>query len=120
MKQLKKTNPELTKTIDFLRQQTHKNQAPIWIDVAKRLARPRKNWPQVNVSRLEKHLAENQLVLVPGKLLGNGSITKPFVVGAFHFSEKAKQKINAAGGSCLTIEELLEKNPKGSNIRIME
>ena len=60
------------------------------------------------------------MVIIPGKLLGSGDVIKPFTVAAFRFSEKAKEKIHNAGGTCLSIEELIERNPKGTNVRIME
>ena len=120
MKTLKKTNPELQHIITLLKQKAHEHQAPIWKDVAQRLGRPRRNWPGINVARLEKHLEKDQTVIVPGKLLGSGQLTKNFTVAAFHFSEKARKKVNDTGGACLSIEELMEKNPKGTNVRIME
>ncbi len=120
MKPLKKTNPELIKTTELLMKKAHEHKAPIWKDVARRLARSRKNWPGINVSRLEEHLEGGQMVIIPGKLLGGGELSKSFTVGAFSFSDKAREKVTGAGGICLTVEELLEKNPKGSNVRIME
>jgi large subunit ribosomal protein L18e len=41
-------------------------------------------------------------------------------VAAFAFSDEARQKIVQAKGKCLTISELVENIPKGSNVRIME
>jgi len=37
----------------------------------------------------------------PGKVLGTGSITVPIVVKAIRFSEKAKDKLKACGGSAV-------------------
>ena len=34
--------------------------------------------------------------------------------------EKAQEKIESAGGECVSIDDIMESNPKGSNIRIME
>jgi len=59
------------------------------------------------------------VAVIPGKALGAGIIDHPVTVAAFNFSEKAKRKIEAAGGKCLTIEELAEANPKGSNVKIL-
>ena len=36
------------------------------------------------------------------------------------FSKSAEEKIAKAGGECMDILEVIEKNPKGSGIRIME
>jgi large subunit ribosomal protein L18e len=35
------------------------------------------------------------------------------------FSKTAEEKISTAGGECMDILEVVEKNPKGSKIRIM-
>ena len=32
----------------------------------------------------------------------------------------SQEKIESAGGECIAIDEIIESNPKGSNIRIME
>ena len=41
-------------------------------------------------------------------------------VVALKFSAKAQEKIESAGGECISIDEIIETNPKGSNIRIIE
>jgi len=59
------------------------------------------------------------MVVVPGKVLGAGEINHPVIVAAFSFSEKAKEKIKAAKGKCLSFIDLIKKNPKGSNVKII-
>jgi large subunit ribosomal protein L15 len=39
------------------------------------------------------------------KVLGDGDITKALTVHAHRFSKSAREKIEAAGGTCQTIEE---------------
>jgi large subunit ribosomal protein L18e len=58
-------------------------------------------------------------VVVPGKVLGAGRIDHPVHVAAFTFSEQARSKILRAKGKCLSILELMEKNPKGTNVKII-
>ncbi len=45
----------------------------------------------------------------PVKILGKGEISKKLIVKAHGFSATAKQKIEAAGGSCETIEDVMPK-----------
>jgi large subunit ribosomal protein L18e len=59
-------------------------------------------------------------VVVPGKVLGAGSLEHSVSVAAFSFSDQAKVKISKAKGKCLSILDLLESNPKGSDVRILE
>jgi len=57
--------------------------------------------------------------VVPGKVLGAGKIDHPLHVAAFAFSEQARLKILKAKGKCLSILELVERNPKGTNVKII-
>lgn len=117
--QKRKSNPNLVTLIDVLLSESAKNQAPIWRDVAERLAKPRRLWAEVNVSKIEKYAKPEEYVVVPGKVLGSGDITKPVKVAAVSFSQKAVNKIEKAGGRCLKIDELVKINPKGSGVRLM-
>ena len=70
---------------------------------------------------LHKDLAEaDETILVPGKVLSNGDLENKVDVVALKFSAKAQEKIENAGGECISIDEIMDKNPKGSNIRIFE
>ncbi|MFQ5911148.1 MAG: 50S ribosomal protein L18e [Thermoplasmata archaeon] len=115
----RKSNPKLLKLIDQLKKHSYENEAPIWKDIAKRLSKPRRNWAQVNISRISRYAKKGEVILVPGKLLGSGQIDVPVTVASFHTSDAARRKIVASGGSVLSIEELVGKNPKGSGVRIM-
>jgi large subunit ribosomal protein L18e len=117
--QRRKSNPNLSALIDTLLEEGAKNKATIWKDVAERLAKPRRLYAEVNLSKIQKYAREGETILVPGKVLGSGEIDKKVDVAALSFSEKAKSKIETSGGKCLTILELVRENPKGSNVRII-
>ncbi len=116
---MSKENPELVKLIRDLKIHAKNHNAKIWKDIAERLEGPSRNYAVVNVSKLERYAKEKEVIIVPGKLLGSGVITKSVSVAAWRVSDTAKDKINNAGGEVLSIRELMEKNPKGSHIRIM-
>jgi len=118
MKELRKTNPNLTHLIQTLLEKGYKTQAPIWVAVAKRLAAPTRRLAEVNVHKIDRLTSDGDVVVVPGKVLGTGSLNHKVTVGAFRFSHSARAKINEKG-SAITIEELMEKNPKGTSVRIM-
>ena len=59
------------------------------------------------------------MVAVPGKVLGSGALTHPTTIAAFAFSATATRKIKKARGKCLTFPELVKKNPKGANVKIV-
>ena len=114
-----KTNSQLTRTVHELRELSRENGVAIWRDVAERLERSRANWSEVNLSRVSRHAAKGEQVVVPGVLLATGDLTVPVTVAAFRASSAARKKIEAAGGRSLSLLELAVANPKGSGVRIL-
>ena len=114
-----KTDPALIDLIADLKAKERENGAAIWRDIAKRLEKPRRNWAETNLSKLDRYAAEGETILVPGKVLAAGNITKKITVAAYSFSAAAEEAINAAGGKTMTIAALMAENPKGSKVRIM-
>jgi large subunit ribosomal protein L18e len=43
----------------------------------------------------------------------------PVRIAALNFSQSASEKIRQADGECMTIEDLITNNPKGSRVRIL-
>ena len=119
MKNNYKTNPVILDLITGLKKQSREKEVPLWRDIAVRLERPTRNYPEVNLSRINRHTKEKDLILVPGKVLGSGELNHKLTVAAVSFSGSAKDKITAAGGTCLTIGELMSQNPEGSRVRII-
>jgi large subunit ribosomal protein L18e len=46
-------------------------------------------------------------------------LSHPVTIAAFAFSARAREKIAAARGKCLSFFDLIKKNPKGSNVKII-
>ena len=114
-----KTNPLLISLIQDLKKKSYENDAPIWKDIALRLEKPLRNWPEVNLDRISKYVGEKETALIPGKVLSTGTLTKKVSIAAWSFSDNAQEKIKKAGGQFISIEELLKNNPKGKDIRIL-
>ena len=120
VKKVIKTNPNLIELINKLNKKSKSEDAAIWKDVAQRLERSNRRTAEVNLSDIARHAEAGETILVPGKVLSNGDLTEKVDVVALKFSAKAQEKIESAGGECIAIDEIIETNPKGSNIRIME
>lgn len=119
VKQIKKTNQILITLIQDLKKTANQNDAPIWKDIATRLEKPSRNWPIVNLNRIDKHIRDNETALIPGKVLSPGKLTKKVSVAAWSFSAKSIEKIKKAGGKTLSINDLIKNNPKGKDVRIL-
>ena len=118
VKIIRKTNPRIISLILTLKERANENSAPLWRDIAKRLEMPSRNYAAVNISKINRHTANDDVLLIPGKVLGAGLLDHPVTVAALTFSDSAVDKITEAGGKCLSLEEIMEANPKGSGIRI--
>ncbi|MDD3233492.1 MAG: 50S ribosomal protein L18e [Candidatus Methanomethylophilus sp.] len=115
-----KTNPQLIALISDLKAKTREDpKAAIWRDVALRLEAPNRTWAETNLSKIEEYAQDGETIVVPGKVLAAGDLTKKVNVAAYSFSAKAAAQIFAAGGKTMTIKELMAANPKGSKVRIM-
>lgn len=119
MKKNSKTDPNLLLLIQELKRESREGDVAIWRDIARRLEKPGRNWAEVNISRLERYANDGDTIVVPGKVLGAGSLSKKLTVAAYRFSDSAKEMIENAGGRNITIEELVEENPSGTGVRIM-
>lgn len=115
----RKSNRALVALIDDLRDQSRSTGSALWRDIARRLDLSRKNWAEPNLSRLSRHAADKDTILVPGKVLGSGEISGGQTVAAYSFSSGARTKIEASGGRTLSIRELMEENPNGRGVRIL-
>ena len=51
-------------------------------------------------------------MVVPGKVLGSGTLGHSLTVAAYSFSTSAVEAIKAAKGKTITIPELMKQKPK--------
>ncbi|MFX1562382.1 MAG: 50S ribosomal protein L18e [Promethearchaeota archaeon] len=102
-----------------LKRQSRNPGGRIWRILYERFQAPRRSRVSVNVAELQRHFTKGHVMVVPGKVLGDGNITDKLEVAALIFSGKARAKIEAAGGKCLSIEELMNVNPSGKNIMLI-
>lgn len=114
----RKSDPVLLDTVAALRS-AGRDGAPIWRDIASRLAGPSRHWAQVNVGKVAQHLRDGENAVVPGKLLGSGELGKAVTVVAWNASASAQAKVAAAGGKVLTLSEGAKAFPKGEKCRII-
>lgn len=116
---IRSKSPALKDLIENLYKKGVEDKAPVWKAVARGLNRPNRKGYEVNLFTIEKSAKPRETIVVPGSVLGSGEIKKAINIAALRFSGNSRKKIEKAGGKCMAIEELLEKNPKGSRVRIM-
>jgi large subunit ribosomal protein L18e len=113
---LEHKNERLKSLIGQLKKQSIEQKSSVWKRIAIELEGPTKNYRVVNLSRIEKYCDDNDVIIVPGKVLSGGELTKKVTVAAYAFSKTTQEKL---GTSLITIEEAMKKYPKGNNLKII-
>ena len=113
-------NQTLIDTIKALEDASKESGKALWKAIAKELDKPKRIRAVVNLSRIDRHTNEGDIVAVPGKVLAAGNLSKGVKIAAFNFSEGAVEKIKAAKGDHMSLIELLESGVETSQIRIMK
>jgi len=113
------TDPNVRRLIVALEKMAKAERAKIWKDISERLKKPRRNRVAVNLSRINRCTKDGDTVVVPGKVLGSGFLSHKLCIAALSFSEAAIEKTRSAGGECISISELMKRNPKGSDVKII-
>ncbi|MFC1727877.1 50S ribosomal protein L18e [Nanoarchaeota archaeon] len=112
-------NIYIKKMIEDLKKVSYAQKVNIWRRIADDLEKPTRTRRIVNLFKLNIYTKDGETVIVPGKVLGTGDLNHKVTIAAWTFSESAKEKIKQAKGECLSIPQLIEKNPKGKDVRII-
>jgi len=91
-----------------------------WNKITQRVSGSRRKYSSINLKRIEKETKEGDTIIVIGKVLGEGSISKKVRVCALDFSGSAREKLSENKGEVATILEEINKNPKATGIKILE
>jgi len=110
----RKTNPDLIENI-FL---AKKNNS--WKEIAHLISYPRRLQISKNLEEIEKNSKEGDTVIVPGKVLGNGDISKKIRIAATGFSKQAREKLKSKRCEIVSIRDEIKVNPKAQGIKLLK
>ena len=105
-KQLRrKKNPELVDTIFLCKKRE-------LVELAGILSAPTRKRVSLNLEEIDQKVDKEKIVIIPGKVLGQGELKKKIKIIALNFSESAKEKLIKDKIDFITIKEEIEKNKK--------
>jgi large subunit ribosomal protein L18e len=113
------TNALINDIIWTLRRGFKTSKKPIWRALEREISKSRTIRREVNISRLSAATKNEDIVVVPGKVLGSGEMDHKLTVCAFSISDAAMRKITIVGGKVLTLNELMDRHPDGKGVRII-
>jgi len=102
-----------------LNKRSNEQEVNLWKRIALDLEKPTRQRRAVNLSRINRHTKENEVVVVPGKVLGSGFLNHKLTISAYQFSDQAKDKLEKSGAQIVSLLELSKEKPNGKNIRII-
>lgn len=111
-------NQQTQMLIQELKKTALEQKVPLWKRIADDLEAPTRQRRIVNIFKIDANAKEGEIIIVPGKVLGEGDLTKKVTVAALSFSDQAVGKISKQGKT-MTIQELMKSNPKASKVRIL-
>lgn len=112
-KATRKTNPALQESILATRKQ------PAWLPLAHRLSGPTRLLATANLDEIDAQTKAGDTILIPGKVLGTGTLTKKVRIVALSFSASARTKVKASKGETISILEELKANPKAEGVKVL-
>lgn len=122
---MKRTGPTKRSTrmlVRLLEKTGVERKQAIWKTVAEMLEKPRRQRATLNLSKLDRLAKQfkGKILLVPGKVLGTGTLNEKATVAAFEFSQSAGKKIGAVHGKTVSLAELVQSREKPANIVIVK
>lgn len=100
----KKSSKELVETIIAAKKKDK------WLKVARILSGPRRKAVSLNLGEINENSKDGEIIIVPGKVLSQGEISKKVKIVALSFSEKAKEKLLKSKILSSSIIEEIKKN----------
>lgn len=109
----RKTNPEVSETLSLALKQKN------WLQFAKIIGSSRRKYSKVNLSNIENQTTTGDTVIIIGKVLGKGDVSKRIRVCALGFSKSALEKLKKTKSEVVSISEEIKKNPKAEGLKLI-
>lgn len=118
-----KTHYSMNQTIQrlayTLKKASKSNDAPIWARLSVLAKKPSRARRTVNLNKISSLTKDGDVVVVPGKVLGTGSISHKITLCSFSISDTAASKIIESGGRIAGFEEMTSQHPTGKGVLLL-
>ncbi len=111
---IRKTNPSIIETINLSR----KNQN--WLELSKILSSSSRKYSSVNLSDIEKATSIGDTIVVLGKILSLGELSKKIRICSLSISHNAREKLKKTKSEWRSLTEEIKSNPKCEGVKIIK
>ena len=88
-----------------LKKASAKNDAPIWVRLAKLALKTSSSKRAVNLTQINDVTKEGEVIVVPGKILGTGNVSHKITLSSFSISNSAAKKLLNQGEILLVLRK---------------
>lgn len=102
-----------------LKKASRDNDAPLWSRLSKLALKPGRARRVLNLNKIARLTKDGDVVIVPGKVLGTGSISHKITLCSFSISNTAADKIITSGGSVSNFGQMTRDFPTGKGVVLL-
>lgn len=110
----RKSNPSIVETINLA------NENESWKSLAKFLSSGSRNYASVNLKQIDQKTTAGDTVLIPGKVLGTGDLSKKVRICSLSISQSAKDKLKKSKSEYASILDEIKINKKAEGLKIIQ
>jgi large subunit ribosomal protein L18e len=111
---VRKTNPALASLIALALKM------PGWLKFARILSMPSRLHSSVNLSEIDSETKLGDTVLVPGKVLSGGEVTKKIRICSLTISREAFEKLKKTKSEWCEIADEIKRNPRADALKLIK
>ncbi len=112
-------NQVVVQMVKELKVASRKNNAPIWSRLAELALKPSSARRIINIGQIDKVVKDNDVIVVPGKILGTGNLSHKITLCSFSISTSGAKKVLQSGGKIFSFSELIKNHPTGKGVIII-
>ena len=109
----------LVQLVKELKSASRKNEAPIWLKIAKNVLKSNSTKKTINLKKIDRLTDDGNAVVISGKILGTGTLSHKVLVSSFSISNSAAKKIKDSGGEVLQFSDMIDRFPTGKGVKII-
>jgi large subunit ribosomal protein L18e len=94
--------------------------SPAWFKLSKMLSQATRKHSAVNLSVIDRQTSMGDTILVPGRVLGVGEITKKIRICSFGISAEALERLKKTRSEWIHVLDEIKKNPKAEGLKIIK
>ena len=113
------SNQLVLEMVKNLKKASAEHDAPIWSRLATMALKPASTKRKINLKRINQLTKEDDVVVIPGKVLGTGNMSHKITLCSFSISNSALNKIIDSGGKIISFSNIIKQFPTGKGVFLL-